>query len=230
MFRYYLWQQYVLQNYYNQLYHKLIKRQNDTQIDISGVWNTDYYGRVVFEQDGDNIQGTFKYGIGRINGILDGNVLIGEWSDAPTYECPLYRGRLRFEFSPQTNSFKGFWGICEEPLNKDWNGVKLQDSAALDVSGEWFTTTFGKITLVQEGDNVTGNYEYKNGRIEGTLHGYTLIGNWFVPPTQNCPFDKGRMEIDFGLKGREFTGVWSYCENEPKRIFSGIKVDNRKYT
>ena len=227
MYRYYLWQQYILYQQYKQIYNKLNIRQEP--IDISGIWNTNYYGRVIFEQDGNNVIGIFKYGNGRIEGTLNGNILTGKWFDSPTYECPLHSGKLRFTFSPTVDSFLGFWGECEGPLTKDWNGFRFQNEPAINVSGEWFTTNFGKIIFNQSGSTVTANYQFKNGKMEGKLYGYTFIGYWLSEPSFNCYYDKGRVEIDFDLKGESFTGVWDYCENKPERVFSGIRVDNRKY-
>jgi hypothetical protein len=224
MFNYYLWQQYILQQQYINSYYKLINRQNDTPLNVSGVWNTDYYGRVIFEQDGNNIKGTYRYGNGRIEGILTGNILNAKWFETPTYQCPLHEGRLRFVFSPMGDSFIGSWGICQDPLNKEWSGFKFVDAPAIDVSGEWFTTNFGKIVFTQEGNKVNATYQFKNGKIEGTIKGYTLIGYWSSQPSYNCYYDKGRIEIDFDLKGESFTGIFGYCEEEPKTVFSGIKV------
>lgn len=223
MFNYYVWQQYILQQQYKNLNYKLNNRQ-ETALNVSGVWNTDYYGRVILEQDGNNIKGNFKYGSGIIEGTLIGNVLNGTWSEPPTHECPLHEGRLKFVFSPMGGGFIGSWGVCQEPLNKEWSGFKLVDTPAIDVSGQWFTTNFGKIVFTQEGDKVNATYQFKNGKIEGTLKGYTLIGNWSSEPSYNCYYDKGRLEIDFDLKGESFTGVWGYCENKPGTVFSGIKV------
>jgi hypothetical protein len=223
MFNYYLLQQYFLQQHYKDLYYKLISRQNEV-LDVSGVWNTDYYGRIFLEQDGDNIKGTFRYGKGIITGVITGNILNAQWTEMPTHECPLHAGRLRFVFSSMADSFIGSWGVCQEPLNKTWNGFKLQDKASIDVSGEWFTTNFGKIVFTQDGDAVNATYQFKNGKIEGNMDGYTLKGYWSAEPSYNCYYDKGRIEIDFDFKGEEFTGIWGLCEDEPTTIFSGIRV------
>jgi hypothetical protein len=223
MFNYYLWQQYMLQQRYKQLYNILNKRQNETPLDISGVWNTNY-GRVVLQQDGANVKGTFQYETGTIEGTITGNVLDGTWFDDPTYECPIDKGRLRFEFSSTGNSFTGFWGFCEEPLTENWSGVKLQPAPSLNVAGKWITTNFGNVVFSQNINRITGTYDNGNGKIDGILLGYTLIGFWSEGPSNDCPYDKGRLEMDFALNGSGFVGVYGYCQEDPKIPWNGAKL------
>jgi hypothetical protein len=223
MFNYYLYQQYILEQQYKQLYYKLNNRQNDNPVDISGVWNTNY-GRVILQQDGNNIKGTFQYETGTLEGNLVGNILEAIWADEPTYECPINKGRLKFEFSPDGKSFTGLWGFCEEPLTENWSGIKLQPAPALNISGEWITANFGSVVFSQQIDKVIGTYGNKYGRIEGILEGYTLIGFWSEGPNYDCPYDKGRLEMDFDLSGRAFVGVYGYCQEEPTIAWNGVKV------
>ena len=68
-----------------------------------------------------------------------------------------------------------------------------------------FQTSFGdksivEMVLVQDGDKVTGQYAYNNGKIEGTLNGRTLTGRW----TEDG--DSGRFEFEFNKNGRSFDG------------------------
>lgn len=223
MFNYYLWQQYILQQQYKSLYYQLNNRQNDTPLGISGVWNTNY-GRVIFQQTGTNVKGTFQYETGTIEGTINGNILEGIWYDDPTYECPINKGRLRFEFSPNGNSFVGFWGFCEEPLTEDWSGVKLQPAPSINVSGEWMTSNFGRVVFSQNIDRVTGTYGVEGGKIEGILRGYTLIGYWSEGPDYACPYNKGRIEMDFALNGSGFVGVYGYCQEDPKIAWNGARI------
>ena len=223
MFNYYLWQQYMLQQQYKQLYDKLYKRQEDTQLDVSGVWNTNF-GRVILHQTGTNVKGTFQYETGNLEGTLNGNVLEAIWVDDPTYDCPINKGKLRFEFSKDGNSFVGFWGFCEEPPTEDWSGVKLQPAPALNISGEWMTTNFGKVVFSQNIDRITGTYGTEGGKIEGILNGYTLIGYWSKGPDYDCPYNKGRLEMDFALNGRSFVGVYNYCQEKPDIHWNGTKI------
>ena len=77
-----------------------------------------------------------------------------------------------------------------------------------DLSGV-FSTSFNDMVFSRNGDRVTGTYEYRNGRIEGTLKGHTLTGRW----TQDNA--KGRLVFDFNEDFTAFTGKWSYNDDEP---------------
>jgi hypothetical protein len=220
-YNYYLWQQYVLQQH-NQLKSKLNNRQNDNILNISGEWNTDE-GKITFNQDGNNVTGIYKFGNGKIEGKINGYILEGYWYEAPTYECPNDKGKLKFEFDLSGNTFEGNWSYCENELNRKWNGVRVQSTLALNVSGDWYTE-LGKMTLKQEFNRVTGTYEYGNGKIEGIISGYTLKGYWFEEPTYECPNDKGKLEFDFSSNGNTFRGVWGYCEDEPQNGWIGVRM------
>lgn len=220
-FNYYWWQQYILQQQYEQYKNKLSNRQNDI-LNISGEWNTDD-GKVMFNQEDNNVTGIYKFGDARIEGIINGNILEGYWYESPTYECPNDKGRLRFEFDSSANTFEGKWSYCENELNRTWNGVREQSALPLNISGEWYTE-FGKMILKQEFNRVTGTYEYGNGRVEGTISGYTLKGYWSEENTYECPSDKGRFELNFSTNGNTFRGVWGYCEEKPKNSWIGIRM------
>ena len=216
-YNYYLWQQYLLQQQYKQLGN----RPNNV-LNISGDWNTNE-GKVTFNQIGNKVTGTYKFGDGKIEGTINGNILEGYWSEAPTYECPNDKGKLIFEFDSSGNTFEGKWSYCEDEPLRIWNGVREQGSLTLNVSGEWYTE-LGRMTLKQEFNRVTGTYEYGNGRIEGTISGYTLTGYWYEETTYECPNEKGKFELNFSQNGSSFRGVWGYCEEEPKNSWVGVRI------
>lgn len=72
-----------------------------------------------------------------------------------------------------------------------------------------FTTDFNDMVFSWEGNKITGTYEYRGGRIEGTLSGHTLTGRW----TQDN--GKGRLVFEFNDDFTAFTGKWSYNDAEP---------------
>jgi hypothetical protein len=77
------------------------------------------------------------------------------------------------------------------------------------VSGTW-NTSFGMMTLTQNGSNVTGSYTNDSGKIEGTLEGNILLGSWSERPSYKPPHDAGDIEFTFSEDGRSFTGTWRY--------------------
>jgi hypothetical protein len=77
------------------------------------------------------------------------------------------------------------------------------------LSGTW-KTSFGLMTLMQDGSHVTGSYPHDSGKIEGTLEGNVLRGSWSESPSYKPPKDAGDLEFTFSEDGRKFTGTWRY--------------------
>ena len=74
-------------------------------------------------------------------------------------------------------------------------------------TGTW-NTSWGKMYLVQTGNKVTGNYEYDDGKIEGTINGNILSGTWSEAPSYNLPYDAGEIEFTISSDCKSFTGKW----------------------
>jgi hypothetical protein len=77
------------------------------------------------------------------------------------------------------------------------------------LSGTW-KTSFGLMTLTQDGSHVTGSYPHDSGKIQGTLEGNVLRGSWSESPSYKPPKDAGDLEFVFSEDGRNFTGTWRY--------------------
>lgn len=116
-------------------------------------------------------------------------------------EGPLYsnkRMELRFEVYP---------GGASSALYRTYEWVSggtviVPPSAPTgNWSGPW-KTDFGAMTLSQNGNRVTGTYEFKGGRIDGTISGNVLSGTW----TQTN--GSGRFEFTLSADGRSFSGRW----------------------
>ncbi|HWQ29625.1 MAG TPA: hypothetical protein VN549_01440 [Negativicutes bacterium] len=67
--------------------------------------------------------------------------------------------------------------------------------------GENWVTTFGKMTLKQDGANVTGEYGNPVETLEGTISGSKLSGTW------HDSFSTGRFEFTMAADGSSFTGT-----------------------
>lgn len=93
----------------------------------------------------------------------------------------------------------------------------------LDVSGNW-STNWGALKLFQEGNVVTGSYEWDNGKIEGKIDGYNFKGFWSEPPTYECPDLKGELNFEFSITGKSFQGTWSYCDLTSSGIWLGTRI------
>jgi hypothetical protein len=88
------------------------------QLDVSGQWrNGRPFGNfdIVLQQNGNSVGGT--YHLGKINGVLDGNVLTGSFSDI------MAAGQFRLTFSADGNSFSG--DARTGSGVEHWTGVRI---------------------------------------------------------------------------------------------------------
>jgi hypothetical protein len=100
------------------------------KIGIAGQWKTDF-GTVTFTQSGETVKGTYPHDNGRIEGRLEGNILRGKWSEAPSYNFPHDAGDLEFVFSADQKSFAGKWryGFDQNSAwSGNWKGTKLENN------------------------------------------------------------------------------------------------------
>ena len=157
----------------------------------TGTW-TRRKGKNIFDAEWNN---------GTVRDIIDIVSVKGN-------QVVLYRhdnnGRYFGTISPDGKSIKGTASWYE----KDWTWTaKIMDGKiepttnSSDWSGTW-STNFKKMVLTQKGVQVTGAYEHKNGRIEGTVLGNLLQGTW----TQSN--GSGRFEFQLSNDGRSFEGKW----------------------
>lgn len=181
--------------------------------DITGTYETDFK-EMELSVDGNNVTGTYEHNDGRIEGTLDGYTLSGWWHQSNG------KGRFIFHFNTDFSGFVGEWGNNEEEPHRQWNGMKsgLQEIAPLENFPGLYKTNFGVMTLHVDGNNVTGKYDYKDGRIEGTLDGTTLTGRW------KQSNGEGRLIFEFNPAFTAFEGKWSYNDEEPSSNWSGEKT------
>ena len=83
-------------------------------------------------------------------------------------------------------------------------------SGSSDFSGKWSTTNFGGMTLIQNGNSVSGSYSHDNGKISGTVTGNILKGTWSEAPSYSPSDDAGDMEFTLAQDGNSWTGRWRY--------------------
>jgi alkaline phosphatase D len=73
----------------------------------------------------------------------------------------------------------------------------------INLAGAW-TTNFGKLTLTQDGDQITGEYEHDGGTLRATLSGRVLTGTWSEIGK------RGPVSITIEEGGNSFHGTWRY--------------------
>ena len=168
--------------------------------------------------NGNRVTGTYKYSGGKVEGILKGNTLTGTWTQTNG------NGKIEFVFNSDFTAFTGKWGYNNSIPSGKWNGTKISGFSggssttqmAHKIAGV-YTTNFNDLTLQINGNQVTGTYQFRNGKVSGILNGNTLVGIW----TQDN--GKGKLVFEFNSDFSEFTGKWGYDESSPTSAWNGKK-------
>ena len=193
---------------------------------LSGNWDTTF-GPMALIQTGNKISATYTTKNGKIEGMIDGNIIKGVWSQAPSYKPPNEAGDFMFVVSADRNSFAGKYrfGFGGTEWTGNWTGTKLSHSGYEIVEGV-YDTERGRLVIKQSGNKITGNYDRSNGRIEGTVEGKEIRGRWMEAPTYKPPKDAGEFKFTFSDDKKSFKGKWhqGFEEKEWKEDWNGKKA------
>jgi hypothetical protein len=96
-------------------------QKENTNVSFTGIWDTKW-GLLMLKQIGNEVTGSYTFRQGKISGTVKGNILIGEWSQAPTYSPP-NAGEIKFVLAQDGQSYIGNWrnGYMGNWKN-DWSG------------------------------------------------------------------------------------------------------------
>ena len=88
-----------------------------------------------------------------------------------------------------------------------------------------YTSDWGDISFATDDrGNVQADYENGQSHLGGSMQGNTFVGRWLEPSSGRKCADNtywGRLELDFSVDFEAFDGRWGYCEDEPKRSWTG---------
>jgi hypothetical protein len=79
--------------------------------------------------------------------------------------------------------------------------------------------------LAQNGASVSGNYDYDQGRLRGTLDGYTLRGEWAEWPSYAPPDDAGSFVFTISPDCNSFEGLYNYGSEDEWYDWGGERID-----
>ncbi len=156
------------------LYPPVVGAQEVAEVDFDGRWSTDY-GVVVLAQDGDQVTGSYTYGLGgAIAGQVEGRRLTFRYIE------PMAWGDAYFEMSPDNSSFTGQWLADGTEVWLPWNGRRLEPQVVVEeVAGGngafigLFETNWGRLRLSPGLDHdVSGHYS--GGTLSGSVAGNRL--------------------------------------------------------
>lgn len=98
-----------------------------TKCSFDGKWDTNW-GEMSLDVSGDKVTGTYTYDSGKITGKITGNVLVGKWSESPSYAEPNDAGDIEFLLSDDCKSFSGNWRYGSEgSWSGGWTGTEISD-------------------------------------------------------------------------------------------------------
>ena len=100
-----------------------------TDLNWSGTWDTSW-GMMYLTQSLGKVTGTYDYDDGKIEGYisknLSGDILVGTWSEYPSYAPPDDAGDIEFIMSSDFNSFTGRWRYGSSgDWYSDWTGTRV---------------------------------------------------------------------------------------------------------
>ncbi|WP_456392613.1 hypothetical protein [Nitratifractor sp.] len=98
---------------------------SNTFFSVAGIWDTSF-GMMRLQQKGRQVWGSYTHDSGKIQGILQGHTLIGQWSESPSYRPPKDAGDFYFRFSDDGRNFNGKWryGFGGSKWEDQWSGVR----------------------------------------------------------------------------------------------------------
>jgi hypothetical protein len=107
-------------------------------LDWEGTWDTDW-GMMYLTQSAGKVTGTYEHDDGKIVGYISknmtGNILVGTWSEAPSY-LPENNdaGDIEFIMSDDGNTFKGNWRYGSSgDWDGSWVGTRLTPKVLIDL-------------------------------------------------------------------------------------------------
>ncbi|WP_340820754.1 hypothetical protein [Methanolobus sp. WCC4] len=130
-----------------------------TSYSFVGEWSSNW-GDMTFWQSGDKIVGEYTHDSGRLEGVMNGDVFIGTWSESPSYSAPNDAGDVELKLSSDGNSFEGNWryGSDSSSWSGGWTGSRIGQSASIsssDIIPGWYL-----VEVEDYGDKVVSTHEY----------------------------------------------------------------------
>jgi hypothetical protein len=147
--------------------------RDDDKVSFTGTWKTIAGGThqytVVLKQTDNEITGSYSPGNGKIfDGVVVERKVTFKWTQDGGWE-----GTGEFTMREDGKGFTGSsTALKPQEFTNTWNTYEPERAA---FAGSWETTMDGatsiKLTVVQNGNKVTGVYPNNNGKLEGTVEG-----------------------------------------------------------
>ena len=162
---------------------------------FNGTWQTTF-GPMQLKQQGDRVTGSY-YMLG-ISCPLQGRVSKGRFEF--TYREGSTAGEGWFQLAADGETFAGKWRETGSPLWLEWKGIRTERESGF--TGLW-TSSFGRLRLVREGDVIQGIYTGEGG---STIRGKVKDGRFEFRYQEASAKGDGWFELARG--GAALTGKW----------------------
>jgi hypothetical protein len=146
-------------------------QSESTSYSFIGDWDSNW-GDMTFRQSGSKIIGEYTHDKGKLEGVVNGDVFIGSWSESPSYAKPNDAGDVELKLSKDGNSFEGNWryGSDSASWSGGWTGTRVGQSATTSSSGVtpgWYLLEVEDYTEIKEpyNDYYTFDLEYERGNV-----------------------------------------------------------------
>ena len=96
-------------------------------------------------------------------------------------------------------------------------------------TGTWSTVWDNEsatMQLVQNGNSVSGTYDWDEGIISGTIASNMLTGTWAEAPSYQPDNDAGYIQFTMTSDCNSFNGVWQYGFSGALRNWNGTRIDS----
>jgi hypothetical protein len=199
----------------------------------TGTWQCGQY-KMYLTQTGSQVTGWYDNQNGDIEGYAAGGTIVGTWYDAQAGSRD-----IQLTMSANGNAFTGHYRTgASGSWVSYWSCTRISSAIppakpsalgpppmapAANWTGSWLCGQWGRLTLTQSGDQVTGSYTYENGKLTGYATGNTLVGTWSEAPTYNPPDDAGDVQFTLSTDGNSFSGHWRYGSSGDWKPWNGNK-------
>ncbi len=101
------------------------------------------------------------------------------------------------------------------------SGTNSQNSSGYSNATGTYQSSFGTLTISQNGNSISGTYTADNGKISGIMNGHIFLGTWSESPSYKGPSDAGKVQFEFSDDWTSFTGKWGYTGKPLTSNWSG---------
>ena len=182
---------------------------------FAGTWKSSF-GTLRMTQTKDQVEGTYVSSgqLCSLTGKAKGRKLTF------TYRESTVTGEGSFELAAEGKSFTGKWRAAGTTPWGEWTGqrIVIKTAASPRFDGVW-TSSFGRLRLVQTGKNVTGSYAYSDGSsLSGTVEGRRMTFTYSEPTTG------GEAWFDLSDDGEALHGKWKAKGQTPWKDWNAVRV------